>query len=291
MLVERVAVAGGDTGRPRVPVALDTSYHRFIGLHIGLRRTTGGLVDLAGNVVAERVITHRRSSQNAHPRRGPRAVRRAHGRGRGSRSRPRRRRSHRRTGRPGLRDASCTTRCSAGATCVSATSSGRRPYPGPRRQQRASTGPRRVLPRRGAGRGIGGVPVHRQHRRRRPARRRAAATRRATPRPAPSTTCPSAAPCPASPAAVDATTAWPSSPATSPCSAELARPAWSGRSRRSRRWFASRAPESTPAALLLRDRAQLRRRRGGHPAGPPRPRGARPGRWSAAGTRTSRRAH
>lgn len=64
-LVERVAVAGGDTGRPRVPVALDTTYHRFIGLHIGLRRTTGGLVDLAGNVVAERVITHKRSSQNA----------------------------------------------------------------------------------------------------------------------------------------------------------------------------------------------------------------------------------
>ena len=65
LLVERVAVAGGDTGRPRVPVALDTSYHRFMGVHIGLRRTTGGLVDLAGDVVAERVITHRRTSQKA----------------------------------------------------------------------------------------------------------------------------------------------------------------------------------------------------------------------------------
>jgi predicted NBD/HSP70 family sugar kinase len=65
LLVERVAVAGGDTGRPRVPVALDTSYHRFAGIHIGLRRTTGGLVDLAGGVVAERVITHKRTSQAA----------------------------------------------------------------------------------------------------------------------------------------------------------------------------------------------------------------------------------
>jgi predicted NBD/HSP70 family sugar kinase len=65
LLVERIAVAGGDTGRPRVPVALDTSFHRFMGVHIGLRRTTGGLVDLAGDVVAERVITHRRTSQKA----------------------------------------------------------------------------------------------------------------------------------------------------------------------------------------------------------------------------------
>ena len=56
---ELSAVAGGDTGRPRVPVALDTTYYRFIGLHIGLRRTTGGLVDLAGDVVTETVITHR----------------------------------------------------------------------------------------------------------------------------------------------------------------------------------------------------------------------------------------
>jgi predicted NBD/HSP70 family sugar kinase len=65
LLVELMAVAGGDTGRPRVPVALDTSYHRFLGIHIGLRRTTGGLVDLAGNVVTERVITHRRTSRSA----------------------------------------------------------------------------------------------------------------------------------------------------------------------------------------------------------------------------------
>ena len=48
-----------------MPVTLDPAYHRFIGLHIGLRRTTGGLVDLAGNVVTERVITHKRSSQSS----------------------------------------------------------------------------------------------------------------------------------------------------------------------------------------------------------------------------------
>jgi predicted NBD/HSP70 family sugar kinase len=65
LLVEQVAIAGGDTGRPRVPVALDRSYHRFVGIHIGLRRTTGGLVDLAGDVVVERVITHRRTSRKS----------------------------------------------------------------------------------------------------------------------------------------------------------------------------------------------------------------------------------
>ena len=58
ILIEQVAVAGGDTGRPRVPLALNNSHHRFIGLHIGLRRTTGGVIDLAGNVVAERIISH-----------------------------------------------------------------------------------------------------------------------------------------------------------------------------------------------------------------------------------------
>src|SRR3954451_8251517 len=57
MLVELAAVSGGDTGRPRVPVVVDTSHYRFIGIHIGLRRTTGGLLDLAGNVVEERAVT------------------------------------------------------------------------------------------------------------------------------------------------------------------------------------------------------------------------------------------
>ncbi|WP_433509317.1 ROK family protein [Nonomuraea sp. CA-143628] len=61
---ELAVVMGGDTGRPRVPVALDTSHHRFIGLHIGLRRTTGGLLDLAGNVVVEHAVTHRRPTRS-----------------------------------------------------------------------------------------------------------------------------------------------------------------------------------------------------------------------------------
>src|SRR5204862_7816810 len=51
MLVELAAVSGGDTGRPRVPVVLDPSHYRLVGLHLGLRRTTGGLLDLAGHVV------------------------------------------------------------------------------------------------------------------------------------------------------------------------------------------------------------------------------------------------
>ena len=51
LLCELAAVSGGDTGRPRVPIALDTSYYRFIGLHIGLRRTTGGLLDASGRSV------------------------------------------------------------------------------------------------------------------------------------------------------------------------------------------------------------------------------------------------
>ncbi|MGW7527242.1 ROK family protein [Streptomyces sp. NPDC054783] len=65
MLVELTAVAGGNMGRPRVPVALDTSYYRFAGIHIGLRRTTGGLLDLAGDVVTEHALTHRGRTQKA----------------------------------------------------------------------------------------------------------------------------------------------------------------------------------------------------------------------------------
>jgi predicted NBD/HSP70 family sugar kinase len=65
LLTEHTAVSVGDTGRPRVPVALDTTYFRFLGIHIGLRRTTGGLLDLAGNLVTEVAITHRRRSKRA----------------------------------------------------------------------------------------------------------------------------------------------------------------------------------------------------------------------------------
>lgn len=48
-----------DPGRPRVPVAIDRSTFRFAGVHIGLRRSTVGLVDLAGELVIERVAEHR----------------------------------------------------------------------------------------------------------------------------------------------------------------------------------------------------------------------------------------
>ena len=49
-----------DLGRPRVPVTLDRSVYRFAGVHLGLRRTTVGLTDLGGDVVAQRVAEHRR---------------------------------------------------------------------------------------------------------------------------------------------------------------------------------------------------------------------------------------
>jgi predicted NBD/HSP70 family sugar kinase len=48
-----------DLGRPRVPVALDRSTYRFAGVHLGLRRSTVGLTDLAGDVVSQRVTEHR----------------------------------------------------------------------------------------------------------------------------------------------------------------------------------------------------------------------------------------
>jgi predicted NBD/HSP70 family sugar kinase len=49
-----------DLGRPRVPVALDRRVYRFAGVHLGLRRSTVGLTDLAGDVVAQQVAEHRR---------------------------------------------------------------------------------------------------------------------------------------------------------------------------------------------------------------------------------------
>ena len=48
-----------DPGRPRVPVAIDRSTFRFAGVHIGFRRSTVGLVNLAGELVTERVAEHR----------------------------------------------------------------------------------------------------------------------------------------------------------------------------------------------------------------------------------------
>jgi predicted NBD/HSP70 family sugar kinase len=49
-----------DLGRPRVPVTLDRAVYRFAGVHLGLRRTTVGLTDIGGDVVAQRVAEHRR---------------------------------------------------------------------------------------------------------------------------------------------------------------------------------------------------------------------------------------
>ena len=47
-----------DTGRPRVPVELDLRDRAVVGLHLGLLRTTVGLVDLRAGVFAQRVVAH-----------------------------------------------------------------------------------------------------------------------------------------------------------------------------------------------------------------------------------------
>jgi predicted NBD/HSP70 family sugar kinase len=49
---------GRGRGRPRRPLTLDLGRHRFVGVHVGLRRVTVGLVDLAGQVVALRSRKH-----------------------------------------------------------------------------------------------------------------------------------------------------------------------------------------------------------------------------------------
>lgn len=65
LIVEvQAALADRDPGRPRVPVSVDRSTYRFAGVHLGLRRSTVGLIDLAGELVAERVVEHR--SLEAH---------------------------------------------------------------------------------------------------------------------------------------------------------------------------------------------------------------------------------
>jgi predicted NBD/HSP70 family sugar kinase len=45
-------------GRPRVPLVIDRSYHVALGMHIGLRRTTLGLLDLSGKVLASENLEH-----------------------------------------------------------------------------------------------------------------------------------------------------------------------------------------------------------------------------------------
>lgn len=45
-------------GRPPVPLVIDRSYHVALGMHIGLRRTTLGLLDLSGKVLASENLEH-----------------------------------------------------------------------------------------------------------------------------------------------------------------------------------------------------------------------------------------
>jgi predicted NBD/HSP70 family sugar kinase len=71
-LVER------DPGRPRVPVTVDRSTFRFAGVHIGLRRSTVGLVDLSGQLVIERVAEHRSLEPTAVLREARGLLQRAH---------------------------------------------------------------------------------------------------------------------------------------------------------------------------------------------------------------------
>lgn len=54
--------AGRGRGRPRRPVELDPDRRRAIGVHIGLRRVTVGLVDMRGELVALRTRKHTSTS-------------------------------------------------------------------------------------------------------------------------------------------------------------------------------------------------------------------------------------
>lgn len=54
-----------EPGRPRVPLTIDRSRHRFVGVHIGLRRITAGVVDLTGEVVALRARAHGSASPDS----------------------------------------------------------------------------------------------------------------------------------------------------------------------------------------------------------------------------------
>lgn len=51
-------VSARGRGRPRRPLMLNPDRHRFVGVHVGLRRVTAGLVDLAGRVVTLRSGRH-----------------------------------------------------------------------------------------------------------------------------------------------------------------------------------------------------------------------------------------
>ncbi|MEO3806025.1 ROK family transcriptional regulator [Nonomuraea sp. B1E8] len=55
LLEELPALVSGDAGRPRVPLDLASSRFHAVGIHVGLRRTTIGLVDLRGRLVGSSV--------------------------------------------------------------------------------------------------------------------------------------------------------------------------------------------------------------------------------------------
>ncbi|MEO3806010.1 ROK family transcriptional regulator [Nonomuraea sp. B1E8] len=60
LLQELPSLASGDAGRPRVPLDLASARFHAVGIHVGLRRTTVGLVDLRGRPVGDKVrIAHR----------------------------------------------------------------------------------------------------------------------------------------------------------------------------------------------------------------------------------------
>jgi predicted NBD/HSP70 family sugar kinase len=77
-LIRELAPSDGprQPGRPRVPVAIDGSRFRAAGVHIGLLRTTIGLVDLSGQIVRERALTHRSTTPEAIVRQAATALRR-----------------------------------------------------------------------------------------------------------------------------------------------------------------------------------------------------------------------
>lgn len=66
LIRELPAVLGPhDSGRPRIPLDLDTEDRLAVGIHIGLLRTEIGLVDLRGEVFARSVLTHRSTEPGA----------------------------------------------------------------------------------------------------------------------------------------------------------------------------------------------------------------------------------
>ncbi|WP_165977346.1 ROK family transcriptional regulator [Nonomuraea diastatica] len=55
LLQELPALTSGDAGRPRVPLDLASARFHAVGIHVGLRRTTVGLVDLRGRPVGDKI--------------------------------------------------------------------------------------------------------------------------------------------------------------------------------------------------------------------------------------------